>query len=81
MSSGDQWHARELTDAQKEEATEQLVFIANQGELPSEQRQRSVGRAVVGALERVLNGAASAYAIWQAARPFVEGLFQTPPAV
>ncbi len=68
--------ARDLDPAQKDEAIEHLTFLAEQAVLPQDQRQRSVGRTVLRALERLLNAAASVMTLWQQAQPLLGTLFR-----
>ena len=66
----------ELAPEQKREAVEHLAFLAEQAVLPKDQRQRSIGKVVIGALAEVLNAAASAVTLWPHVRPLLESLFR-----
>ncbi len=67
--------APDLAAGPKNEAVEHLSYVAEQAQVPNEQRSRAVGKTVLIALERLLNASASVAALWSVAKPVIEKVF------
>jgi len=66
---------RELVVEAKNEALEHLAFLAAEAVRPEHQRQRSVGKIILNALEKIMTATGGLLKLWEAVRPLLHSLF------
>ncbi len=64
-----------LTDAQKKEALEAVETIADQANLPAEQRRPGVFKAAIGHLPTILSATVASIKIWETVHPVLAAFF------
>ena len=69
--------SKELDDARKNEALEQLTLLTEQVRLPAQQRKPGLIRAALGALKDTATTAAGLLSVWEKAKPYLDQLL--PP--
>lgn len=60
----------------KNAALEHLAFVSDQATAPPDKRQKSIGKAVLGALGQLLQNAAALITLWNQFQPALMRLFQ-----
>jgi hypothetical protein len=67
--------AEDITEAQRKEMLEAMSYLAEQAVLPDSERQKSLGRRVLGTLNQLLNASASLATIAPILTPVLQRIF------